>query len=80
MSDELDLYWEYEGTGILLTRQKKPCRDAFSIETDTLLKDFSCRHPATRYAILHLAIKLGYTAVLRCATGMCREERDSRHQ
>jgi hypothetical protein len=56
-SEELDLYWAIEGTGIDLP-SVVPGRDAPVPDTVTLLRDFSRRHPATSYALLHLAEQL----------------------
>jgi tRNA(Ile)-lysidine synthase TilS/MesJ len=69
-SHELDLYWEIGGTGINL----QPCtpgRDTSSQETGALLKDYCRRHPATKYALLHLAEQLsGGNAVATAAAGV----------
>lgn len=56
-SDELDLYWEIGGTGIDLP-PGTPARDTIPQETGAILKDYSRRHPATKYALLHLAEQL----------------------
>jgi hypothetical protein len=57
-SAELDLYWEIAGTGIDIP-PCTPCRDTIVQETGALLENFSRRHPATKYALLHLAEQLG---------------------
>lgn len=52
-SGELDLYWEIEGTEIdLHTRMPS---DTILKEPGELLEHFSRRHPATKYAVMHLA-------------------------
>jgi tRNA(Ile)-lysidine synthase TilS/MesJ len=56
-SDELDLYWEIGGTGIDLPPGISP-RDTIPQETRAILEDYSRFHPATKYAILHLAEQL----------------------
>jgi len=56
-SDELDLYWEIGGTGIDLP-PGIPARDTLPQETRAILEDYSRLHPATKYAILHLAEQL----------------------
>lgn len=76
-SEELDLSWEFWGTAISLPRGS-PAQANPGMETETLLKDYSRRHPATKYALLHLAEQLSSgnaagTAVA-CAIGREREE------
>lgn len=56
-SNELDLYWRIEGTDIDLPPGRSS-DDILKIETGKLIEDFSRRHPATKYAILHLAATL----------------------
>jgi tRNA(Ile)-lysidine synthase TilS/MesJ len=56
-SDELDLYGEIGGPGIDLPPGTPAC-DTFPQETGAILKDYSRRHPATKYALLHLAEQL----------------------
>ncbi len=57
-SDELNLYSEIAGVGIDLPAGT-PCRDSLLEETESLLQDYTSRHPATKYALLHLAEGLG---------------------
>lgn len=66
-SDELDHYWEFQGAGIHLPSGTF-CQDACLQETASMLGEFSKRHPATKYAILHLAEQLGCGGA--CATPM----------
>jgi tRNA(Ile)-lysidine synthase TilS/MesJ len=77
-SAELDLYWAIEGSGIDIP-PVTPCRDAVVRETGALLEDFSRRHPATKYALLHLAEQLGpvnaAAGVLTGSCGPCAGER-----
>jgi tRNA(Ile)-lysidine synthase TilS/MesJ len=56
-SDELDLYWDSEGMGINLLPGMSD-RDTLTRETVSILEDYSRRHPATKYALLHLAEEL----------------------
>lgn len=56
-SDELDIYGEIGGTGIDLP-SGTPKSDAIRQETGTILETYSRRHPATKYALLHLAEQL----------------------
>jgi tRNA(Ile)-lysidine synthase TilS/MesJ len=56
-SDELDLYWEIGGTGIDLP-PGTPARDTIPQETGAILEDYARRHPATKYALLHLGEQL----------------------
>jgi tRNA(Ile)-lysidine synthase TilS/MesJ len=56
-SDELDLSWEIGGTGFNLPRDT-PDQGNTETETGTVLKNYSRRHPATKYALLHLAEQL----------------------
>ena len=53
-SEELDHYWESEITGIGCLSTTS-CHDILLQETLALLEAFSLRHPATRYALLHIA-------------------------
>jgi 2-thiouridine synthetase TtuA, N-terminal LIM domain len=55
--DELDIYWDIEGSGIglppgILTREN------IAQIPEPLFKDFYQRHPATKFALLHLAEEL----------------------
>lgn len=56
-SEELDLYWEIAGAGIDLPTGTLRC-DAPLQETRALLEDYCRHHPATKYALLHLAEQL----------------------
>lgn len=77
-SDELDLYWEIGGTGIDLP-PGIPDSDTITQETGAVLEHYSKRHPATKYALLHLAEQLssGDSAVtaVACAVdpGTCEK-------
>ena len=67
-SEELDRYWESEGTGIECLSTTS-CHDIVLQETQAMLDDFSLRHPATRYALLNVAEELtsGNVAALGAA-------------
>lgn len=67
-SGELDLYWEIEGTGTDLLPGRAD-RDTLSRETDTLLENYSLRHPSTKYALLHLAEQLSGAHAAATAAG-----------
>jgi len=56
-SDELEMYAEtgMPGTGL---PERFPDRDASLQEIKTFLDDYSRRHPATKYALLHIAEQL----------------------
>ncbi len=73
-SEELDLYWEIEGSGMEI-QPGKPGGDALSQETRLLLGDYSRRHPATKYALLHLAEQLsnGDIAAIATASALCQD-------
>ena len=53
-SEELDRYWESEGTGIGCLSTTSG-HDILLQEIQGMLEDFSLRHPATGYALLHIA-------------------------
>jgi tRNA(Ile)-lysidine synthase TilS/MesJ len=53
-SEELARYGEIGGTGIARVPMTS-CHDILLQETRAILEDFSRRHPATRYALLHIA-------------------------
>jgi tRNA(Ile)-lysidine synthase TilS/MesJ len=53
-SEELDRYWESEGTGIDCLPTTS-CHDIVLEEIRAMLEDFSLRHPATRYTLLRVA-------------------------
>ncbi len=57
-SDELDLYWEIEEGRIGLIPSVPPVNHILQ-ETGTLLEDYCRGHPATKFALLHLAEQLG---------------------
>jgi len=70
-SDEIERYWDLQGTGIslqpLATSGKPRPR-----EMEALLDDYTKRHPATKYALLNLAEQLGggdVTALTASVTG-----------
>ena len=52
-SDELDLYWDCQGTGIGLV-SSSPRRKSMLKDTAVFLEEYSHRHPATKFALLHL--------------------------
>jgi tRNA(Ile)-lysidine synthase TilS/MesJ len=56
-SDELDLYWDYQGTGIDLV-PGTPSREGLQKEITAFLEQYSHRHPATKFALLHLGEQL----------------------
>jgi tRNA(Ile)-lysidine synthase TilS/MesJ len=64
-SDELDLYWDYQGTGIDLVPET-PSREGMQKDITAFLEQYSHRHPATKFALLHLWEQLsnGNTATL----------------
>jgi tRNA(Ile)-lysidine synthase TilS/MesJ len=77
-SGELDHYWEIAGSGIALPPDM-PARDALLQETESLLRDYTSRHPATKYALLHLAEELSSGNVAAMAeAGAGREGSPSR--
>ena len=67
-SEELNHYWESEGTGTGCISTTS-CHDILLQETQATLEDFSLRHPATGYALLHIAEELssGNVAALGAA-------------
>jgi hypothetical protein len=70
-SHELDLYWDYAGNGENLPRCT-PFSDCFSRDIATLLGDYYSRHPATKYALLHLGEDLSgdtVAGILTAAAG-----------
>jgi tRNA(Ile)-lysidine synthase TilS/MesJ len=69
-SDELDLYGKYWDTGISLLSGTS-FADTRRQETENLLGEFSRRHPATKYALLHLSEELsnGNVAGIAAAAG-----------
>jgi len=56
-SEEIDLYWESAGRSTGLP-YLLPARDTLPQDISDLLKEYSCNHPGTRYALLHLAEQL----------------------
>ncbi|MDD1684309.1 MAG: hypothetical protein LUQ19_00305 [Methanoregula sp.] len=56
-SEELDIYWDREGTKIDLV-PSTPVQDPLSRDVETLLNDYHHRHPATRFALLNLTEEL----------------------
>jgi hypothetical protein len=52
-SDELNLYWDCQGTGIDMVRET-PLRDSLQKDITELLEQYSHRHPATKFALMHL--------------------------
>jgi tRNA(Ile)-lysidine synthase TilS/MesJ len=56
-SDEIDLYWDNQGTGIS-PAPGTSLREIIPREKLSLLEDYCLRHPATKYALLHLAEQL----------------------
>jgi tRNA(Ile)-lysidine synthase TilS/MesJ len=64
-SDELNLYWDCQGTGIDLV-SSTPHRKGLLKDTAAFLEEYSHRHPATKFALLHLweQISNGNTAAL----------------
>lgn len=79
-SEELDFYWEIEGTGMEI-QPGKTGGDALSQETRLLLGDYSRRHPAAEYALLHLAEQLshGDIAAIAMAGALCQEATQDRN-
>ncbi len=57
-SDELDLYWHCQGTGIDLEPSTLH-RKVLQKDTAAFLEEYSHRHPATKFALLHLWEQLG---------------------
>jgi tRNA(Ile)-lysidine synthase TilS/MesJ len=53
-SDEVDSYWDQEGTGISLPACT-PGADPLSRDVETLFRSYHHRHPATGHALLNLA-------------------------
>jgi tRNA(Ile)-lysidine synthase TilS/MesJ len=78
-SGELDLYWEIEGPGIDLPRAL-PDHDPLRQETGVLLERYCRRHPATKYALLHLGEELreGNEAGITAAGTISRRDDQSR--
>jgi hypothetical protein len=56
-SDELDLYWDCQGTGIDLVPGIPHC-DGLQKDTAAFLEEYTHRHPATKFALLHLGERL----------------------
>ena len=56
-SDEVDSYWDHEGTGIDLL-PCTPARDPLFFDAEALFRDYNRRHPATGHALLNLAEEL----------------------
>jgi len=56
-SDEIDLYWDHQGTGIS-SSFGTPSEELLPGDTVAYLKDYCGHHPSTRYALLHLAEQL----------------------
>ena len=52
-SEELDLYWDCQGTGIDLV-PGTPSREGLQKDINAFLEEYSPRHPATKFALLHL--------------------------
>lgn len=67
-SEELDRYWESEGTGTGCLSTTS-CHDTVLQETRAMLEDFSLRHPATGYALLHIAEDLSSGNVAAIGAG-----------
>jgi tRNA(Ile)-lysidine synthase TilS/MesJ len=57
-SGEAEQYWDLAGTGVAL-RAGTPAWETFAPMARDLLKRYTTRHPATNYALLHLAEELG---------------------
>jgi ribosomal protein S27E len=66
LSDELDIYWDREGTRIDLL-PGPPVRDPLSRDVEALFRDYQYRHPATRFALMNLAEELSGGNVERIA-------------
>jgi hypothetical protein len=72
-SYELELYWDCQGTGIDLSPRSPVC-NGFPDEVTGLLTEFYHRHPATKYALLHLGEQLSSGEVAAIpVTGTPRE-------
>ena len=56
-SDEVDSYWDHEGTGIDLL-PCTPAGDPLFFDAEALFRDYNRRHPATGHALLNLAEEL----------------------
>jgi tRNA(Ile)-lysidine synthase TilS/MesJ len=56
-SDELSIYWDCQGTGIDLV-PRSPHRKGLQNDTAAFLEEYSHRHPATKFALLHLGEQL----------------------
>lgn len=56
-SDEVDRYWDCEGTGIDLL-PCAPARDPLFFDAEALFRDYNRRHPATGHALLNFAEEL----------------------
>jgi tRNA(Ile)-lysidine synthase TilS/MesJ len=56
-SDEVDRYWDGEGTGIDLL-PCTPARDPLFFDAEALFRDYNRRHPATGHALLNIAEEL----------------------
>jgi hypothetical protein len=70
-AEELDMYWRIRGTGMELP-PGRPGGSALARETRAQFEDYYRRHPATKYALLHIAEALsgdGVTAMLAAGTG-----------
>ncbi|MHB8052603.1 MAG: adenine nucleotide alpha hydrolase family protein [Methanoregula sp.] len=56
-SDELDLYWDCQGLGIDLIPGTSHCV-GLQKDSAAFLEEYSHRHPATKFALLHLGEQL----------------------
>lgn len=56
-SNEVESYWDHEGTAIVLP-PLAPVKDPLSRDVEALFRDYHYRHPATGHALLNLAEEL----------------------
>jgi tRNA(Ile)-lysidine synthase TilS/MesJ len=71
-AEELEFYWDSQETGFNPV-SCPPRQDPLKREMETLFRDFQCRHPATRFALMNLAEELsggGVEGITAAAPGL----------
>jgi len=71
-AEELEIYWDSQDTGVNPV-SCPPRQDPLKRELETLFRDYYCRHPATRFALMNLAEELssgGRTRIAAAAPGL----------
>jgi tRNA(Ile)-lysidine synthase TilS/MesJ len=72
-SEEADIYWDLEGTGIDLA-PSTPATDPLSRDVEALFRSYWQRHPATGHALLNLAEDLSSCRVDGIAAAAIRQD------